>query len=237
MGITQQIEAVYERALSLRDQAIHSPASPELLEAALNDLYFVLEELHTADEEIRQQNIELSATRLMIEEERQRYRTLFELAPDAYLVTDHQGLIHRVNRAATSLFSTSREVLIGKPLVVLIDAADRPQVLTQLTHPNHQQDWQITLADADPATTPIVVSVSTAWLTSARYHHQGAAVLWLLRDITQRQQVTQQLQVAYDKSERQLAACTIALAETQTQLQQAIMARRQAEQALQDLSS
>ncbi|MEM6433142.1 MAG: PAS domain-containing protein [Cyanobacteria bacterium P01_D01_bin.115] len=229
MGITQQIEAVYERALSLRDKATRSPVSPELLESALNDLYFVLEELHTADEEIRQQNIELSATRLTIEEERQRYRTLFELAPDAYLVTDHQGLIHRVNRAATNLFSTSREVLIGKPLVVLIDAADRPQVLTQLTHPNHQQDWQVTLAD--PAATPIVVSVSTAWLTSTRHQHTRAAVLWLLRNITQREQTTQQLRAAHDQSEQQLTTCTVELAHVKAQLQQEVIARRQAEQA------
>ncbi|MEL6399049.1 MAG: PAS domain-containing protein [Cyanobacteria bacterium J06626_4] len=228
MGITQQIEAVYERALRLRDKATRSPASPELLEAALSDLYFVLEELHTADEEIRQQNIELSATRLAIEEERQRYRTLFELAPDAYLVTNHEGLIHWVNRAATSLFSTSREVLIGKPLVVLIDAADRPQVLTQLTHPKHQQDWQVTLAE--PAATPIVVSVSTAWLTSARHQQTEAAVLWLLRNITQREQTTQQLRAAYDESERRLTTCTTELAHVKAQLQQEMIARQQAEQ-------
>ncbi|MGD1941149.1 MAG: PAS domain-containing protein [Leptolyngbyaceae cyanobacterium] len=235
MGITQQIEAVYDRALRLRDRATSETISQELLESALRDLYLVLEELHTADEEIRQQNIELSATRLTIEEERQRYRALFELAPDAYLVTDHQGLIHRVNRAATALFSKSRDVLIGKPLVVLIDAADRSRVLTQLTHPNHQQDWQVTLAD--PTTTRTVVAISTIWLNSPRHHQKGAAVLWLLRDITQRQQVTQQLQAAYDESERQLAACTAELAQVKAQLQQEIIARRQAEQALQDLSS
>ena len=47
-----------------------------------------------------------------------------------------------------------------------------------------------------------VVDISTTWLNSARHQHKEAAVLWLLRDITQRQQVTQQLQAAYDESER-----------------------------------
>jgi PAS domain-containing protein len=91
VGLSQQIEAVYQRALLLKERAETKPIEPDLLEAALKELYFVLEELHTADEDIRQQHAQLAATHHTLQEERQRYQALFELAPDAYLVTDRQG--------------------------------------------------------------------------------------------------------------------------------------------------
>jgi len=37
---------------------------------------------------------------MMLEHERERYRDLFELAPDPYIVTDRRGVIREANRAA-----------------------------------------------------------------------------------------------------------------------------------------
>ncbi|HBY80229.1 MAG TPA: PAS domain-containing sensor histidine kinase, partial [Cyanobacteria bacterium UBA11148] len=50
------------------------------------------------EEEVRLQNEELIVARQAIEAERQRYRELFEFAPDGYLVTDIYGLIQEANR-------------------------------------------------------------------------------------------------------------------------------------------
>ena len=74
-----------------------------LLEKALLDLYLVLEELQTAQEELHQQNQKLIATQHMVELERQRYQALFDLAPNGYLVTDLQGKICQVNHAMPPL--------------------------------------------------------------------------------------------------------------------------------------
>src|SRR5262249_7744131 len=66
-----------------------------------------LEELRTRDEELRQQNEALIATRLDVEQESARYAALFTLAPDGYLVTDAAGVIQEANPAAGSLLGVA----------------------------------------------------------------------------------------------------------------------------------
>ena len=51
-----------------------------------------VEELHTAEEELRAQNEALIASSTAVETERQRYRELFNFAPDCYLVTNPGGV-------------------------------------------------------------------------------------------------------------------------------------------------
>src|SRR5215208_2735718 len=72
-------------------------------EAVIEELHTALEELRVADEELRQQNEELSAAHFQVEIERQRYQDLFQLAPDAYLVTDLMGIITEANHSASRL--------------------------------------------------------------------------------------------------------------------------------------
>ena len=129
MGISQQIEAVYQRALLLRERATALPIQPALLDDALRELYFVLEELQATDLELQQQNQSLLEAQQQLDLERQRYRTLFELAPDGYLVTDRQGKIFHANQAAATLLAVPQANLVDKPLIVFVDPADRPQFL------------------------------------------------------------------------------------------------------------
>ncbi|MGB3201206.1 MAG: PAS domain-containing protein, partial [Nodosilinea sp.] len=182
MSLSQQIEAVYRRALALRDRATDRPTEPELLEAALKELYFVLEELHTADDELNRQNQALSASQFELDAERQRYQTLFDLAPDGYLVTDQQGKIYHANRAASQLLAVPQPNLVGKPLVVLIDQRDRPQLQQRLLPSPDPQPWEITLTARQAA--PITLAITNTYIQDSR--GQSATILWSLRNITQR---------------------------------------------------
>ena len=47
------------------------------------------------------------------ETERQRYRQLFALAPDGYLVTDMQGKIREANQAAAAFLGVDPELASG----------------------------------------------------------------------------------------------------------------------------
>lgn len=132
MSISHQIEAVYQRALHLREQATANPVEPSLIDLALKDLYLVLEELQAVDAELHQQNQRLSYTQYEVDLERQRYRTLFELAPDGYLVTDEKGQIYHANRAAAALCGLPQAGLVGKPLMVFIAPG---------TGQNSNDDW------------------------------------------------------------------------------------------------
>src|SRR5438132_1367936 len=92
-------------------------AGPEFMsDELLQDLHTSLEELLVADEELRQQqttlleqNQELNASRRAIERERERYRELFEFAPDGYVITSPDGTIREANRAAAQLFRVHQD--------------------------------------------------------------------------------------------------------------------------------
>ena len=225
MGISSHIEKVYERALALRQQTQETSVAPELLNDALQQLYFVLEELQSAYEEVEQQNQALIVAHQALELERQRYATLFELAPDGYLVTDGHGLIYHANRAAAVLCGLSQDALIHKPLIVFIAEADRPTFQARLAAPGEAQDWEITLLRRDQTRLTVAISVAV------RQNAQGEALtlLWLLRDITPRKQMEDQLQAAHDHLERQVATRTAELTAANAELQQALDHYHQAE--------
>jgi PAS domain S-box-containing protein len=86
-----------------------------------------MEELHVSAEELRTMNEALVEAGKAVETERKRYQELFEFAPDGYLVTDQNGIIQEVNRAAEALVHRSREFLRGKPLPMLVAAEQRKE--------------------------------------------------------------------------------------------------------------
>jgi len=67
-----------------------------------------------------EQNEEMVASRQRLEDERRRYKELFDFSPDGYLVTDMEGIILEANSAATNLFNISKSMLIGKPLAIFV---------------------------------------------------------------------------------------------------------------------
>ena len=80
--------------------------------------------MRTAHEELRVQNEELLGTQTLLEEERERYRDLFEMAPDGYVVTDERGAISHANMAASRMLGITTEYLVGKPLLRFLHADD-----------------------------------------------------------------------------------------------------------------
>ncbi|MBD1874735.1 PAS domain S-box protein [Nodosilinea sp. FACHB-131] len=214
MSISHQIEAVYQRALRLREQATTNPIDPALLELALKDLYLVLEELQAVDAELHEQNQILNNTRYQADLERQRYRTLFELAPDGYLVTDARGKIYHANRAAEALFALPQAGLVGKPLVVLIDQGDWSDFQQRLAQPT--EPWEATLKSRQGD--PVRVAIATNFLKDSRLG--GTTILWSLRDISQQRRVEQQLQAAHADLEDLVAARTAELTQANAQLRQ-----------------
>ena len=215
MGISQQIEAVYKRALLLRQRATDRFVEPALLDDALRELYFVLEELHATDSELQAQNQRLLDTQQQLDLERQRYRTLFELAPDGYLVTDRQGNIHQANLAAAALFAVSQVNLINKPLVVFVEPADRAQFQTRLANPEGVPEWEMTITQRQAP--PKTVAIATATINGSR--GQSAAILWSLRDNGQHTQMVQALNTAQNGLKQQIEARTAELSEAHAHLE------------------
>jgi two-component system, cell cycle sensor histidine kinase and response regulator CckA len=184
--VSSEIDAVYQRALLIQQRATEVPVQPDLVDAALTELLFVLEELRASQAELRHQNQELVTAQLIADWGRQRYQALFELAPDGYLVTDQQGKIYNANRAAEQLFAIPQAYLINKPLMVLINESDRWEFHNRLlkieseTSIKQQHNWKVALNPHNGETRSIAIAVTKI----SEEHVEQDALLWLLRDIT-----------------------------------------------------
>lgn len=146
--LTSHLEAMCWRLEDLYRRAKEPAWLPaEILAESFRELSFAIEEIYVSIEELRQQNEELVAARFLIEQERQRYQDLFELAPDGYLVTNAAGIILEANRAAVTLLNAAPEYLIGKPLVIFVERGDRSSFRSQLNRLCYQidrlQNWQV----------------------------------------------------------------------------------------------
>src|SRR2546423_4218123 len=102
------VKRALKRAEALRGHAKVSPADvPQILDEALVELESSLEELQMAEEEMRTKNEQLLGAQEIAELERQRYQDLFDYAPDGYIVTDPEAVIHEANRAAAQLLGAA----------------------------------------------------------------------------------------------------------------------------------
>ncbi|GAB4384467.1 MAG: hypothetical protein Kow00121_47960 [Elainellaceae cyanobacterium] len=193
MDISPQIEAVYQRALLLRQRATESPVQQDLIEAALSELYHVLDELQASEAELRQQNQLLNNTRHRVEAERQRYQDLFHSAPDGYLVTDAKGRIQEANLAIADLLNVPQPFLANKPLLLFIDGAARSAFqlkLMQLQQQEKIQNWELRLCPRNREPFDAAISISTI-------HDPITGLVrlrWLLRDVTELQHIKRLLE-------------------------------------------
>ncbi|MGF1517728.1 MAG: diguanylate cyclase domain-containing protein [Nodosilinea sp.] len=193
MDLSPQIKAVYQRVTHLRQRATEAWLQPpEIVDEAFGELYGVLEELSTAQEELRRQNQALLGMQQTLKQEQQRYQDLFNLAPDGYMVLDRQGVIQSANQAMVTLLKVPQGTLQNKPLSPFVTPGDQPkffrklQQLSDLTAAGQPlpQDWQVQLC---PRHSPaMVVSITLSAMPTT----DGTVVswLWLLRDVTQQRQ-------------------------------------------------
>ena len=109
-------------------------------------------------------------------------RDLFDLAPDAYLITDGQAVIAESNPAAAAMLKVAQGSLQGKPLTRFVTEADRPAFqasLIQIREGGKKRNWEFHLQPGEGA--PFSVSVNVSAQTDHR--DQLVRVLWLLRDV------------------------------------------------------
>ena len=175
--------------------------SQELTSKLISELNFALHELQTTSIELLEQNEEMAFTRQTLEEERCRYQELFDFAPDVYLVTDTEGIILDANSAATSLFNVSRSMLIGKPLAIFVRSEEHLTFRTRMVELKkgtvaQTENLELIMLSGKRTTFPVSITVGKVVASKG-----GAVELrWLLRDITKRKQLEEELQKA-DKLE------------------------------------
>jgi PAS domain S-box-containing protein len=126
---------------SLRARAEEALARSPRVHADPQDLAQTVHELEVSQVELEMQNVELRASQRYLEEARERYRLLFEVAPIAYVTLDAEGAIQAANTMASGLLRVARPQLIGRPLSAFVDPGDaikfetfRREVLSRSVH-------------------------------------------------------------------------------------------------------
>ena len=167
----------------------------ELISKLMAELSSTLRELEATTAEVFEQNKELASSRQELEDERSRYRELFEFAPDGHLVTNTEGIILDANSAATNLFNVNKSFLIGKPLPVFVHSDERLSFRTRLAQIKKRNGLQnvsleLMMCSSKRAAFPACITVGK--VTTSR--GDTAELHWRFSDITKRKQMEEELQ-------------------------------------------
>ena len=113
-----------------------------------------------------------------------RYRDLFDLAADGYLVTDAQGIIEEANQTAADVLGVRKTFLAGKPLGFFMTGAT-PDFYERfsrvLMDGAPTSNWEMTFLRRNGDMISVVVAVSVILRDGS-----PAAFRWLLRDVSAR---------------------------------------------------
>ena len=201
-----------------RLEAMHARLSgltgPDTLGASetLEDLKVALEELRVAEEELRHQNEALAATHVQLELERRRYEELFESAPNAYLVTDHLGIILQANQSAARLFGVPPRFLPGKALTAYVTTEDRARFRRLTVAMPRDGQSRIACFKLQPREGSTVESELTYSAVPGKVA-DAATVRWMVRDVTEHERMARQIRALNAELESRIAARTADLTE------------------------
>jgi PAS domain S-box-containing protein len=177
------------RATALRERVAGLPPDQQAtLLGPLADLSAALEELAAVQGELREQANALAAADQALVVDRQHYRDLFEVAPDAYVVTDPWGTIREANPAACTLLNYAQSFLVGRPLALFVtknEGAAFRRWFRGLQPGPEPAEWSGRLQPRRGGARDVVISVRT----SRKGNGQPSELLWVLRDVTERKRL------------------------------------------------
>jgi PAS domain S-box-containing protein len=206
-------------------------ATTEIADAPLKrdeheDLLSALEELRLADEELRAQSEAFAATSRALDQERRKFRELFDFAPDAYLITDLYGTIREANVAAGRLLGLEPKFLVGKPLPSFFEESARkqyPEQLDQLCDRDRLDDWEMWLHPRRGAMARVSASISR----SSR-NYLAAEYRWIIHDVTARLQAEEAIREEKRELELRVKSGTVQLAAAQRIKDDLLLSERKA---------
>jgi signal transduction histidine kinase len=223
-SITQRINDFKTSLDALEKKVSNTEGLPADIQlTAFEDIQSLIEELNVAMEELQAQNDELQIQRQLIEVERERYKELFDFAPDGYLVTDKFSTIREANRAACLMLNVQPKRLIGKPLALYIEqgeAHDFRAFVTTLTPGNVQgfirKEYLIQPRDAEPFPASLTVALSPG---SPPEYDNDYSLRWMMRDISDVRLLMKKLQMSNEDLEQRVEERTKELVSKNKELQ------------------
>ncbi|MBD3392853.1 MAG: PAS domain S-box protein, partial [Chitinivibrionales bacterium] len=208
----QQLRATNQQ-LTASDQQLRAAnqslaANEQQLRSANQQLVSNEQALRAANQQLQQRERALEDAIKELETEQERFRALFELAPDAYYITDLKGVFIDGNAAAEKLVGMPRGELIGKSLAKagLLAPGDIPRALANLaknalgksTGPD-----EFTLHRRDGSTFDVEIITQPVRIGGKR------VVLGIARDVTDRNKAESHLRETRQRMELALKGANL----------------------------
>lgn len=200
--LTVQVQTQEAVLTALQDALAAREAEMAVQSATLAELQNTLEEQAVVESELRQELAERDAAQQALTAERQQYQSLFELAPDGYLLTNTRGAIQDANPAAARLLGMSAAHLLGKPLAGFVAREDAPRfhtflhALQTMLPPGETWIGRFRPPRCHPFLGELTVATRHEDCLQVGWYH------WLLRDITARTALIEALQQALAEQQR-----------------------------------
>jgi PAS domain S-box-containing protein len=176
-----------------RDRSRYDGAQHATLRATHEHLLASYERLSIAEEELRAQHQAILEAQHQLEIQRNRYRTLFDFAPDPYIVTNESGTIEEANAAAAQMFGIPGALLIGKPFTTFVEVHTRAEFRAQLAalqHVERLEKWMLETKVRDGN----LISVEATVSTLEKKPGGGKSLCWLLHDMSARRETEESMQ-------------------------------------------
>jgi len=175
--------------------------------ASVADLQVAVAQLRVTEQQLRLQNEELQdfqeSSRVAIE----RYRNLFELAPDPYLITDSSGVIQEANAAASRLLNVPLHKLRGTSIQKFITPGRRrafrmgmQRIIAGHKPVSGAEEWAVPFKPRRGD--PVEVSIAAAGVREL--DGETTTVRWQLRDVTSRRIAEAELRTQRAELEQRL---------------------------------
>lgn len=190
-----------------------------------------LDELSTCQEALHQQHEQLIVALQTVEEERQRYRDLFDLAPDGFIVTDTIGVVRQANEAAATLLGKPKQWLVDKLLILFVTQEKRREFrmrLHTLATAQRRHEWEAQLQSHNRTSFYVSMIVSPVFDAAGKV----SSLLWLIRDISAQKWAEEELRKASHELAQQVTKRTAQLIAANEALRIEITARQQAQAQL-----
>ena len=153
------------------------------------------------------------------------FRNLLESAPDAMIIVDEQGLISLVNGQALKMFAYRREEMLGEPIEMLLPKAARSAHValrdSYTTDPKLRPmgpNMDLFGLRKDGSEFPVEISLSPVNTDSGKF------ISSVIRDVTARREMEQEIKAAQEAAERANKANSAFLAAASHDLRQPVQA-------------
>ncbi|WP_235526404.1 response regulator [Nostoc piscinale] len=140
--IQQQIEGLEQYITQSPIQQQQAISALKTLNTYIQNLEFLQAEIQTNLELIKTVEQELLQQNETLISERQVYHDLFKLAPNAYLVTNAEGIILEINYTAAALLNVFPSLLIGKSLINFVAQTEHQLFISKLKQSLNEKSVQ-----------------------------------------------------------------------------------------------